>query len=489
MLIEELIPNVNLENDVVEFKGIIQEGENPADPKHRLEYGWLKEIVGFANGQGGSLYVGVDNKSHKVLALDHETFDKIVLMVHRLIKSHIEPPIVYKIIEHPVPGKKPLRYVLEIAVQQTKYPPISLRFDGEGSIFVRHFGQTSAATGEEIRNLVACSEFVSYDDFFSEESYREEDFTKLLQYYARSHPGEKPTLKELISIGFISSEKKLSRGALLFKDDCASSRTLVVCCQFQGVSKGEDVFYASKSMCGNLLEEYLFMKEFVKSRSADGFVKVGDGRVKLVSYPEEALREALINALGHRNYFMMGRQIEVNLYKDRLEIISPGSLVGSRDLKEERDLSSIEPARRNEVICNIFTMLELMEKKGSGFDKIEKAYAGYEGGYRPFASSNSQSFALVLPDLAHEGGVVSQIDYPRVHTLELLEGKYDLPILSYCYNQKRDAGEIASYLKVTPSTYFRSSVLKPLVEKGYLRVIKMGRTLFFQSNPEKVLVD
>ena len=489
MLIEELIPNVNLESEVVEFKGIIQEGENPKDPKHRLEYGWLKEIAGFANSSGGSLYIGVDGKSHKVLALDHEAADKIVLMVHRLIKAHIEPPIVYEVIDHPVPETKPTRYVIEIAVKASKYPPITLKFDGDGSVFVRHFGETSVATGEEIRDMVACSEFVSFDDRPSQEEYREEDFSKLFNYYGERHGGEKPSLKELVSIGFLSSDRKLSQGALLFKDDCASPRSLVVCSQFLGVSKGDNTFYASKSMKGNLLEEYLFMKDFVQSRSADGFVKTGMSTIPLVSYPESALREALINALGHRNYFMMGRQIEVNLYKDRLEIVSPGSLVWSRELREEKDLASIDPARRNEVICNVFTMLGLMEKRGSGFDKIEKAYDGYEEGYLPYASSSSQSFSLTLPDLAHPGGVVGKIDCPIVHTVMHLEGKYDLPILSYCYSQKRDAGQIAKHLGIAASTYFRTSVLEPLVKKGYLHLIKFGRTSFYKSDSEKVLVD
>ena len=489
MLIEELIPNINLESKTVEFKGIIEEGINPKDEKHRLEHGWLKEIAGFANSSGGSLYVGVDNKTHQVMALDHEKADKIVLMVHRLIKEHLEPPLSYEIIDHPVPDTKPLRYVIEIRVSPSKFPPISLKFDGDASVFVRHFGVTSVATGEELRDMVMSSEFVSYDDRFAQEEYREEGFTKLLGYYAEHHHGEKPSLKELISIGFISSEGKLSQGAMLFRDDYSSSRTLVVCSQFLGVSKGDNTFYASKSMQGNLLDEYFFMKEFVQNRSADGFVKEGDAHARLFSYPERALREAIINALGHRNYFMQGRQIEVNLYKDRLEIISPGSLVGSRELREEKNLSSITPARRNEVICNTFALLGLMEKRGSGFDKIEADYVDYGDVFAPFASSDSQSFSLVLPDLAHEGGLISKIDCPVVHANVRLEGRYDLQILSYCYNQKRDASEIAKYLGVTPSSYFRSSVLGPLVNQGYLRLIKTGRKAFYRSNPDKVLVD
>ncbi len=489
MLIEELIENVNLEDDAVEFKGIIKEGENPKKGDKRLEYGWLKEIAGFANSKGGSIYIGVDNKSHEILSLDHETADKVALMVQRLVKEHIEPPINYTIIKHPLIGDKPTRYVLEVKVEKAKYPPISLKIDGAGFIFVRHFGKTSIATGEEIRDLVLNSDSVSFDDRFTDTIYNPEDFSKMRRYYAEHHEGKEVSERELMSIGFISSERKLSEGALLFKDDCSSVRTLVVCSQFLGLNKGTNTFYASKSMQGNLLDECFFIKDFITNRSADGFVKESDGRRPLISYPARSLMEAIVNALAHRNYFIHGRQIEVNMYRDRLEIISPGALLGSRYLKEERNLSSIPPMRRNEVICGVFSLLNLMEKRGSGFDKIEQDYRDYGPSYAPCASSDGDSFLLTLPDLSHEGGIISKMECPSVHTRVALEGKYDSMILSYCYNEKKDAASIAAYLGLAPSSYFRSSILDPLVESGYLYIVKTGRTSYYKTNPEKVLVD
>ena len=91
------------------------------------------------------------------------------------------------------------------------------------------------------------------------------------------------------------------------------------------------------------------------------------------SYPFKALDEGIINALAHRNYFINGSQIESNLFKDRLEIISLGALLNSPYLNKEKDLASIPPIRRNEVICNFFTFLKLMEKKWKRFDKIKKS--------------------------------------------------------------------------------------------------------------------
>ena len=88
MLFEELVPNTNLEDYEVEFKGIINEGFDN-ETKQRVENGWLKEIAAFANTFGGVLYVGVENKTHKIVALSHECADKIALMVQRLIPLHI----------------------------------------------------------------------------------------------------------------------------------------------------------------------------------------------------------------------------------------------------------------------------------------------------------------------------------------------------------------------------------------------------------------
>lgn len=128
----------------------------------------------------------------------------------------------------------------------------------------------------------------------------------------------------------MSKDYKLSRGALLFKNDCSNLNTLVACSQFLGFSKGDDIFYNTIDVKGNLLYELNEILKFISARSADGFIKTSEGREKLISYPKRSLIEAITNALGHRNFFINGSQIEVNLYKDRLEIISPGSLVGSR---------------------------------------------------------------------------------------------------------------------------------------------------------------
>ena len=485
MVIEELIPGLNLENDTIEFKEILAEGPRKDDPSKRLEEGWLKEMVAFANTKGGTMIVGVVDATHEIKPFDNRTLDKIVLMVHRLVKQHIGDDIKYHISTLAIPGAAPSTYIIRIEVEKAENPPVTLKFGGVPSVYVRHFGLTSPATGEEIRDLVLNSESISFDQPFTEEDFDKTQFT-LLYNECRKARGSVPTVKELMSIGFVSTEGKLAKGAILFKDGYSSEKTLVECTQFLGVSKGDNVFYASKTIKGNLLEEFKDIQYFVLNRSANGFVKKGEGQAPLLSYPVRAMNEGIINALAHRNYYLNGSQIEINLFKDRLEIVSPGSLPGSKYLKKEKDLASIPPIRRNEVISAVFAMLKLMEKKGSGFDKIIEDYRPYGAAYAPYASSSSNYFALTLPNLAFKGGPVNDNPHPDVTVNGDLPGKNDLKILSYCYNEAKTISEIASFLGVSPSTYFRVNVIERLCKAGYLVENKKTRNSTYTSNHDRV---
>lgn len=466
MLIEELIKGVNLEDYCTEFKGIVEEGEDSEGNKK--EIGWLKELVAFANTNGGTLYIGVQNKTHQILALDHEKVDSITRMIHRLVNLHVEPPINYQIEAIAVPGTSPIRYVLAIKVEKSKYPPISLKFNGIGVIYVRHFGETSVAKNEELRYMILNSDQAYYDTLTSNEKYKKEDFSLLFDYYKKANEGKDLREKDLLNIGFMDENGFLKNGAILFKDEYEGTNSLIECSQFATADKGTDTFKASLEMKGNLLKCFDKAVEFVENHSSLGFIKTENGRKEYISFPRKSLMEGIANAIGHRNYFLQGTQIEINVYVDRLEIVSPGSLLGTRWLREEKDLSSIPPMRRNKLICDVLSLCKIMDHKGSGFDKIEEEYKPYGERFSPYADSDGNSFRLTLPDLTHERGLVKNDEYPNIQSIEHLDGKHDLKILSLCYNNPKTAAEIAAKLGLKPSSYFRSSVLESLVDKGYL---------------------
>lgn len=485
MLIENLIPGTNLETKDTEFKGIIEEGTKP-DGSH-IEIGWLKTLAAFANTDGGYLYVGVEDKSHKVVALDHETADKVIRMVHRQVRDRIEPGIDYDISTIPVPDTTPLRYIICIAVKKGRQVPVSIHESGLLGIYVRNYGQTEAATSEQIRDMVLLSESIPYDAPFTDVLYNKNDF-KLMFEIADAN-GVSITDKALISIGFMSEDKYLSKGALLFRDDCHDSITRLSMALWPDYNKGSDVVLADKTYEGNLVGLIQTAATFVKEHSANGYKKEPSGRTSYIAYPERSVTEGIVNAVAHRNYFIYGAQIEVNIFRDRLEITSPGSLLGVRKLDKEKDIASIIPRRRNEVICSTLSLLNLMEEKGSGFDKIESDYSEMDDNHKPYVSCDDNSFTLTLPDMTYSSGIASDStnDIPEIYVMGALPGKNDLSILAFCYNAPRRVSEIATYLGITPSTYFRTNTINRLVSSGYLVQKNGNRAFQYQSNHKMVM--
>lgn len=483
MFVEELIDEAFLESKTVEYKGIISEGKDKNGKA--LELGWLKTLVAFANTEGGKLIVGVEDKTHKVVALDRNKADGIILMVHRLIQEKVDPIIDYEITSIPVKSIVPTRFILCIQVNANKNLPVALHDNGLLGIYVRNYGRTDIASQEQIRDMVLMSDNTPFDTMFTDEIYQKENFSKLFELI--SNNGDRADEKELISKNIISGDKKLSRGALLFKDNCDDLRTKLVATQWPGVTKGSNIVIASEEYAGNLLEVIKNAIEFIKNHSVNGFKKEIETRTEYISFPARAVTEGVVNAIGHRNYYIQGSQIEINIFKDRLEITSPGALLGVRELYKEKNISGIIPRRRNEVICEILEICRYMERKGSGFDKIEADYEGRGEEYRPYVSADSHSFTLTLPDLTFTGGVISQTkENPKVYVETVLEGKNDLKVLSYCFGKYRRISEIANHIGVKPSTYFRKNVISRLVEKGLLLERKEENIAVFSANAELV---
>ncbi len=485
MRIEELFPEYGLEDRKTEYKGIIKEGKN--DKGKSLEVGWLKTIVAFANTDGGRLLVGVEDNTHKIVALDKKTADKTILMIHRQIKERVEPDISYDINGINVKIGDDTRYIVEVVVEKSKNLPVTLHEDGLLGIYVRNFGRTDIASSEQIKDLILLSDNIPFDTAKTDIQYNENNYKKL--HVVAEERKTKITEKELISKGAITEDKLVSKGMQLFADDYDGLRTKAVATVWPGLTKGGSIVTASEEYTGNLLSVLEKTISFISAHSANGFKKMETKTVPYISFPARAVTEGVVNAIGHRNYYMYGTQIEVNIFPDRLEITSPGALLGVRELYKEKNIASIIPRRRNEVICNILEMCKYMEKKGSGFDFIEEDYAKAGEEFAPFITADANSFTLTLPDLTFEKGVIDiTADSPDVYVEEILEGKNDLRILSYCYNNKRTVKEIASDIGVTPSTYFRSKVIDRLVSKGMLLEIKQTSANLYTANLEKVKI-
>ena len=183
MTINELFPDNYMEDSTVEFKGILSKGKDKNG--NSLEMDWLKTIAAFANGEGGRLFVGVENKSHKIVALDTSEADKQILMLHQEIRNRFDPVIYPEVKKHVMPWDGH-NILLEIIVKHSSFLPVFVKDRGATFTFIRRFGETNIASSDEIRQLVMASEDVSYDQCQTDVMYRDEDFSDMRNLYQKN---------------------------------------------------------------------------------------------------------------------------------------------------------------------------------------------------------------------------------------------------------------------------------------------------------------
>ena len=479
MYLEELTNKIQLETDTVECKAKLNRDD---------VIGWLKTIAGFANTAGGDFYIGVEDKSNKLIGFDRIGADQERNYFNNQVNEHLVPRPQIKIafLRYEVHEKE--RFILHVQVAESALKPVILKYKNVPSIFMRRNGFTNGATYEEIIEMSIKSQNTQYDVLPSDIQYNPENFTQLQNFYANHNNGKSLTDKALQSMGFYDADGMLANGAVLFEDGYTGGKTQAQCSVFAGFTKGSERIVTINRCSGNIISTINQMTGFVQQRMNHSLIKKEDGRINIDAYPARALFEGIINAVAHRDYFLDGTQIQIDLFRDRLEISSPGGFYRGEKLGKTYDLSGIISKRRNELITAILVSCNVMEAAGTGFDKIMEEYAQTDDTHRPYIFSESDHFTLVLPDLTYQAGVTGNSS-PTLNFVPVPNStKYDEPILSYCYNQARKAAEIAAHLGVSDSSYLRKNILENLVQNGYLEKSRQARAMYYKTIPDMVTV-
>ena len=477
MILDEIIKIPILENLNIECKSRLNR-ENPE--------GWLKTIAGFSNADGGSFFIGVEDKSNKLIGFTRKDADNERNYFNNQINEHIFPRPIFKLsfINYQIHDKE--LFIIRIDVSESPIKPIILKFKNVPSIYMRREGFTNGATYEEIIAMSIKSRNTQFDVLDSDCNYKRENFTKLFSFYREHNSGKELTDKALQSMGFFTKDKTLKNGAVLFSDDYSGEKTQIQCSVFAGITKGSERIITINKFRGNLIDSIKYIIEFVSLRMNHAMIKLPVSRINIDAYPQRALFEGVINALAHRDYFLDGTQIQIDMFKDRLEISSPGSFYQGEKISKTYDLSNIISIRRNELICKVFVECDVMEAAGTGFDKIVVDYADADENHKPYIFSSSDHFTLVLPDLTYSSGIKND----RLHTIDISPSppisEYDEKILSYCYTSIRKASEISSFLGISDSSYLRTKILEPLVNSEFLIPEKQGNAKAYRTNIKKV---
>ena len=475
MYLEEIVENVELESDKCECKSRLNRED---------VVGWLKSIAGFSNASGGDFYIGVEDKTNKLIGFNRKEADNERNYFNNQVNEHLSPRPQMKVsfVRYEANGNE--RFIIHVYIPESVVKPVILKYKNIPSIFMRRDGFTNGATYEEIIEMSVKSRNTQFDLLLSDKKYEAENYKTLQEFYALHNNGKELSEKALMSMGFYNENGLLVNGAVLFGDDYQGKKTEVVCSVFSGFNKGSERIVTVNRFHGNIIADINYMIEFVEQRMNHSMIKLDNTRKNIDAYPKRALFEGVINAVAHRDYFLDGTQIQMDMFKDRLEISSPGGFYIGEKIGKTYDLSGIISKRRNELITSVLVNCNVMEAAGTGFEKIMEEYQNVDETHRPYIYSSSDHFTLVLPDLTYSDGVEDS-GVPNILFAPVPNGTvYDEKVLSFCYYQAHKVSEIVSYLGVSDSTYFRKQVLENL----YLEKNKVSRASYFKTNPEMVRI-
>lgn len=289
--------------------------------------------------------------------------------------------------------------------------------------------------------------------------YKENDFSLYLSLCKKNRDDHlAPNINDLISNELITEDEKVKYGFLLFKDSSNEEDSFICCRLWRGIDKGVDEAIDKKNFTGPLGEGYVFASSFIARNTKSGFIKQPrGGRLDTYSYPAIAIREALINAIAHRDYTIGGTQVDIDIFSNRIEICSPGSWLLKMDPKKY-SMDKVPSVRRNPVICNAFSLAGLMEESGSGLKKIAAAYSSYEDVLQPTLEAFPTFFVITLFDVLYKANPTIQLAEPKEDPESI--------VMNLCQTKSRTREELQKACNYKSRSMFYVYVLKPLLNSG-----------------------
>ena len=413
-----------------------------------------KEIVAFANSDGGKLYIGVRDDG-TVVGLDDP--DGAALQVSNTVRDSIKPDVTmflhYKTIDED--GKK----IIEVSVQRGTDRPYYIAKKGmrpEG-VYIRQGYLSVPATDTAIRRMIKETD----GDRFETMRSLEQDLTFESAKREFQLRNVEFGYQQMRTLQLVDSDGLYSNLALLLSDRNTHTVKVAV---FQG--NDQTVFKDRREFGGSLLKQMNDIYEFIdfRNQTRSTFDKLS--RIDVRDYPEVAVREALLNMLVHRDYSFSASAL-ISIYEDRIEFVSIGGLLPGVDLE---DVMAGLSVCRNQNLANVFYRLHLIEAYGTGLSKIITSYVGMSD--KPVISTTKNSFKITLPNINAKYEAESQSAVDRSESLTQIGGSEDI-ILEYVRIHGSITRTHAEKILGT-SAATASRLIKKMVDSGLL--LQIGKT-------------
>lgn len=371
-----------IESTNIEFKEMVEYNKSKS---------WLKSVSAFANSTGGTLLFGVRDVDKKPVGLDNVIKDSE--KISELINNKITPLPRYELNAIKEDGKE----FIEVKVGDGPRTPYYYNSDGRKEAFIRSGNQSISAPKHILENLILKGQNTTFDELPSRYDISDVSFT-LLNVSLKNETGKEINKdKDYISLELATKDKKVTNAGLLLSDQGLLIQSRIFCTRWKGLVKGtiDGDAIDDKEYTGSIISLLENAETFIKNHSIIGWKIEDMKRVETQDYPVRAIREAIVNAIIHRDYQIVGSEIHIDIYDNRLEITSPGGMIDGRFI-QDLDITKISSMRRNRVISDIFNRLHLMERRGSGLTRIVESYNDYN--IKPTFISDVSSFKVVFPN-------------------------------------------------------------------------------------------
>lgn len=349
-----------------------------------------KAVIAFTNTRGGEVLIGVEDDGTVIGVPD---VDGTMLKVTNALRDSIKPDITMFLMceKREIDGKD----VVAVSVQKGAACPYYLAAKGlrpEG-VFVRQGASTVPATGSAILKMIKETDG---DDYEAARSLNQElTFQDAERFFAEEHIpfGQ----EQKCTLGLVSEDGVFTNLGLFLSDQCTNTAKLAV---FQGSSK--TVFKDRAEFSGSLFRQmediYAYIDRFNRIRAEFSGLK----RVDTRDYPPEAVREAMLNAIVHRDYSYSASTF-ISIFDDRIEFVTLGGLPKGIAMSDVMMGVSVP---RNRRLANIFYRLHLVEAFGTGMLKIKECYTDYA--CQPAVEVSENAFKITLPNVNYEAETANQ---------------------------------------------------------------------------------
>ena len=414
-----------------------------------------REICAFANATGGVILIGVTDGGEVVGVADHNDLKSKVQSTAR----SAEPPIAIDVTS--------VGSVLCVGVPEQHSKPYSFG----GRFFMREGANSQRMSREEIHEFFFKEGLIRFDEMHCRSFHVESDLTDKnwarFAQRARIPEGLEP-VATLENLHLLKAGEMTNAGAWLLTDDITryTLRAGVTCAVFRGVTKTR--ILDRKEFTGDLFSIFKDCMAYLQAKLNTALVPHALGRDERLELPEGALREALVNAIAHRDY-RSAANVQVYVFRDRLEIVTPGGLpAGMR----EEDLGT-KSVPRNPLLFGMFYRMGLVEQIGSGIRRIRQLCRDYEVAEPLIDVSENWVTTTFARQVEHAEDRETQHTTPQVpdkYPTSTRQVTLQVRNLIRCLDGERTRSEILQSLGLKDRTNLAKEYVQPALAEGLIEM-------------------